>query len=75
MEYKMQLTKLTIRERIESVFVILGMSILLYQPAVDFKLVFFIAVCFMYLLDQKTKSRKQFEQLQAELAALKADIK
>jgi len=75
----MKLADLTIRERIESMFLVSGMSFLLYTPSIDFKLILFIVICFAYLLDQKVKNRQQFEQLQselrAELTALKSDSK
>lgn len=67
----MKLNELTLKERFEGTFLVVSMLFLLYFETADFRLVLFIIVCFVYFHDEKVKSRKQFEQLKAELAVLK----
>ncbi|MFT5161630.1 MAG: hypothetical protein ACI9FJ_000195 [Alteromonadaceae bacterium] len=64
---------LTVKERLEGMFVISGMMILLYYQAADFKLVLFIVVCVLYLHEKTITARKQFDAIKDELESIKRD--
>ncbi|MFT4930088.1 MAG: putative PurR-regulated permease PerM [Phenylobacterium sp.] len=71
----MNLKNLTVIERVEGLFIVNGMLVLLYYQAADFKLVLFISICFAYLLDKTVTTRKQFDAVKEELALIKRGLK